>query len=66
MPGSSLDICSPVVQAERRETTEIVSNITFTHARLSEAAASWQDETLHELSANGNRASQANDPMRSS
>jgi len=52
MPGSSLDICSPVVQAERRETTENVSNIAFMHARLSEAAASWQDETLRELSAN--------------
>jgi hypothetical protein len=32
MPGSSLDICSPVVQAERRETTEIVSNSAFMHA----------------------------------
>jgi hypothetical protein len=39
MPGSSLDICSPVVQAERREAIEIVSNITFMHACLAEAAA---------------------------
>jgi hypothetical protein len=30
MPGSSLDICSPVVQAERRETTERARNSVFT------------------------------------
>jgi hypothetical protein len=64
IPGSSLDICSPIVRAERRETTENVSNIAFTQARLAEAAASWQAETLREVSASENRASPASDPMR--
>jgi hypothetical protein len=32
MPGSSRVICSPVVQAERRETAVMASNIAFTLA----------------------------------
>jgi len=34
IPGSRPDIFSPVVQAEKRETTAIVSNIAFMHACL--------------------------------
>ena len=43
--GSRPDIFSPVVQADKTETTERVSKIALMHARLSEAAASWQDQT---------------------
>jgi hypothetical protein len=43
--GSRPDIFSPVGQADKTETTERVSKIALMHARLSEAAASWQDQT---------------------
>src|SRR6266536_6492666 len=46
MPGSIPDIFSPVVHAEKRETTERASNVVFMHARLSETVVSWQERTL--------------------
>jgi len=49
IPGSRPDIFSPVVQADKTETTETVSKIVLMHARLSEALASWQGDLLNDL-----------------